>query len=110
MDGSITCEYFYFKHTEVVFYKDELPYHRLDDDKPKIKTLSLPKVHQLVQQYLQNDLEGYLFTILPLEEQYSQVMKLVRMRFEAIEEIICRHIFEGYTEFSNSEENLFFKT
>ena len=67
MDGSITCEYFYFKHTETVFYKEELPYHRLDDDKPKIKTLSLSTIDQLVQQYVRNDLEGYLFTILPLE-------------------------------------------
>lgn len=37
-------------------------------------------------------------------------MKLIQIRYECIEEILCRYVFEGYTEFSNQEENLFFKT
>ena len=67
MDGSITSEYFYHKHTESVFFKDEIPYYKLGEEKPKIKNLSMQEINQLVDFYFTQDMEPLLFKIIPFE-------------------------------------------
>jgi hypothetical protein len=48
-------------------------------------------------------MECYHKFILPTPTNYKSFMEKFDLRFQNIEEILCRHVFKGYEDFSTFE-------